>query len=203
MPMTLDDVAWPLPTERLLIRRATPSDAEAVWGYRRLEPVSRYMTALPGDVEEFRVTFGSAERLATTLVVEREGTVIGDLKIDIQDAWAQSEVAERAKGTQAELGWVLDPAHHGHGYATEAVRELLRLCFETLGVRRVEAFCFAVNERSWRLMERLGMRREIHAVAESLHRSGAWMDGLGYAMLASEWSATPRSSDQTSSAPKA
>ena len=31
------------------------------------------------------------------------------------------------------------------------------------------------------------MLREIHAVAESLHRSGEWMDGLGYAMLDREW----------------
>ena len=28
---------------------------------------------------------------------------------------------------------------------------------------------------------------ETHAVRESLHRSGAWLDGLGYALLADEW----------------
>ena len=48
-------------------------------------------------------------------------------------------------------------------------------------------FCFADNEPSWRLMERVGMRRELYAVRESLHRSGAWLDGLGYALLADEW----------------
>jgi hypothetical protein len=37
-----------------------------------------------------------------------------------------------------------------------------------------------------RLMERLGMRRELHAVRESLHRSGEWLDVYGYAMLACE-----------------
>jgi RimJ/RimL family protein N-acetyltransferase len=36
-------------------------------------------------------------------------------------------------------------------------------------------------------MERLGMRRELHAVRESLHRSGEWLDGFGYALLAEEW----------------
>ena len=49
------------------------------------------------------------------------------------------------------------------------------------------ANCFAANEPSWRLMERLGMRREAHAVRDSLHRSGEWMDGLTYALLAEEW----------------
>jgi RimJ/RimL family protein N-acetyltransferase len=82
---------------------------------------------------------------------------------------------------------VLDPAFTGHGHATEAVRALLDVCFEQLGVRRVVADCFLDNETSWRLMERLGMRREVHAVAESLHRSGRWLDTVAYAILADEW----------------
>lgn len=105
-----------------------------------------------------------------------------------EDAWAQLDVADQARGTQAELGWVLDPVHTGHGYATEAVRELLRYCFQDLGVRRVTANCFLDNDTSWRLMERVGMRRELHAVGESLHRSGRWLDTLGYAILDEEWS---------------
>ena len=105
-----------------------------------------------------------------------------------EDGWAQREVADQARGVQAELGWAFDPAYSGHGYATEAVRELLRYCFEELGLRRVTANCFLDNVSSWRLMERVGMRRELHAVRESLHRSGRWLDGAGYAILAEEWS---------------
>ena len=117
--------------------------------------------------------------------------IIGDLMLKREDAWAQTEVADLARGTQAELGWVLDPAYTGRGYATEAVRELLRYCFADLGVRRVVANCFLDNEASWRLMERVGMRRETHAVRESLHRSGQWLDSLAYAVLAEEWLALP------------
>ena len=87
---------------------------------------------------------------------------------------------------QAELGWCLDPAHHGHGYGTEAVGELLRICFADLGLRRVTASCFADNTASWRLMERLHLRREQHTVRDSLHRDGQWLDGYGYALLAEE-----------------
>jgi RimJ/RimL family protein N-acetyltransferase len=36
-------------------------------------------------------------------------------------------------------------------------------------------------------MERVGMRREQHTVRDALHRSGEWMDGYGYALLADEW----------------
>lgn len=66
------------------------------------------------------------------------------------------------------------------------MQALLRICFVELGLRRVTASCFLDNTASWRLMERLGMRREAHTVRESLHRSGQWLDGLTYAMLAEE-----------------
>jgi RimJ/RimL family protein N-acetyltransferase len=105
-----------------------------------------------------------------------------------EDAWAQLDVTDQARDTQAELGWVLDPTHTRHGYATEAVRELLRYSYQDLAVRRVTANCFLHNDTSWRLMERVGMRRELHAVRDSLHRSGRWLDTVSYAILAEEWS---------------
>jgi len=49
------------------------------------------------------------------------------------------------------------------------------------------ANAFADNTASFRLMERVGMRREAHAVGESLHRSGEWLDTVGYAVSADEW----------------
>ena len=60
-------------------------------------------------------------------------------------------------------------------------------CFTELGLRRVSAGCFAANEPSWRMMERLGMRREEHSRRTALHRSGEWMDGMNYGLLAEEW----------------
>ena len=188
--MLLTDLRWPARTERLSLRPAAADDAAATWRFRRLPEVARFITWEAGDLEQYRARFVEPDRLATTLVVEHDATVIGDLMLRVGDAWAQTEVADHAEGVQAELGWVLDPAHGGRGLATEAVRELLRLCFEELGLRRVTAQCFADNTASWRLMERVGMRRETHAVAESLHRSGVWLDALGYAMLADEWRGT-------------
>lgn len=180
-------LTWPKRTERLLLRPARPEDAEVTWGFRRLESVCRWITEVPTSEESYRVTFTDPARLATTIVIELEGEVIGDLMLRVDDAWAQKEVVDQARATQAELGWVLDPSFAGNGYATEAVRELLRVSFDELGLRRVTAVCFADNEASWRLMERVGMRRELHAVADALHRSGDWLDTFGYALLRSEW----------------
>ncbi|MBV9823427.1 MAG: GNAT family N-acetyltransferase [Actinobacteria bacterium] len=180
-------VRWPVRTERLLLRPVTLADLEATWAFRRLDGVSHWLTSEPGSLEEYRAVYETSGRLDRALVVELDGQVIGDLMVRVEDAWAQQEVADRARGVQAELGWTFDPGHGGRGYATEAVRELIRICFTDLGLRRVTANCFAGNEASWRLMERVGMRRELYTVAESLHRSGEWLDGMGYALLADEW----------------
>ena len=91
----------------------------------------------------------------------------------------------------AEIGYVFDPEYAGQGFATEAVRALLRIAFDGVGVRRVIAQCFADNEPSWRLMERLGMRREEHSVKDELHRSGEWLDAMMYALLGRSGSMPP------------
>jgi len=187
VPRTLADLTWPVATERLTLRQAEQRDALPTFAFRRLESVSHFMGQWPRDPDVWESEFG--ERLATTLVVEREGVVIGDLYLQVQDAWSQREVREQAAGTVAEIGYVLDPEHAGRGYATEAVRELLRICFEEVGVRRVIAQLFADNLPSRRLLERLGMRREQHTKQDSLHQNGEWLDGMMYALLADEWRA--------------
>jgi RimJ/RimL family protein N-acetyltransferase len=166
---------------------ATPDDLEAVWHIRRLPDVGQWMTSASADRDEFAATYLKPERLAKTLLIERESVVLGDMMLSIEDAWAQTEVTDRARGVQAELGWVIAPAYSGQGLATEAAAALLRICFQQLDLRRAFAQCFAANVPSWRVMEKLGMRREQHTVRESLHRSGEWMDGLMYAILADEW----------------
>jgi RimJ/RimL family protein N-acetyltransferase len=181
-------LAWPKHTERLTLRPVTVDDFKALWQIRRQDSVGQWMTSTSADWDRFAEVMGDADRMGKTLVIERDGVVIGDLMLAPEDPWAQVEVAALAKGVQAEIGWCIDPAEEGHGYATEAVRELIRVAFEELGLRRLVAHAFAANEPSWRLMERVGMRREVYTVRESLHRSGEWMDGISYALLADEWS---------------
>jgi RimJ/RimL family protein N-acetyltransferase len=180
----LGDVAWPVSTPRLTLRRARPEDADAVLSYRRLPTVSEWMGAPP---EDFPTRFAAPERLDVLLIVERGSAIIGDLMVKVGDAWAPARVLSQARGVQAELGWALRPEETGQGYATEAVEAALRICFEDLGLRRVTASCFAANTASSRLMERVGMRREARTLKDALHPSGEWMDGCGYALLADEW----------------
>jgi hypothetical protein len=165
---------WPRATERLVLRPAAASDAEATWAYRRLPESSRWVTSAWNDLPDYRHSFTDPAHLRERLVMESAGTVVGEAVVRLRDAWSQREVAHLAAGT-------------------EAVSFLLRLCFADLGLRRVHARCFAANEPSWRLMERVGMRRESHLVAGALHRDGTWKDGYVYALLADQWRATQNS----------
>jgi RimJ/RimL family protein N-acetyltransferase len=181
----LDHVSWPLLTERLSLRRVSMTDESAMWTYRQLEEVSQWGSWRPADQADWRSIL--QRRLRDVLVIELDGQIIGDLMIKVEDAWGQREVADGARSMQAELGWALDPSMGGQGFATEAVREALRLCFEDLQLHRVVAEAFAANEPSRRLAERIGLRQELHGVRDSLHRDLGWIDGIGYALLADEW----------------
>jgi RimJ/RimL family protein N-acetyltransferase len=187
---TLDDVSWPLRTQRLTLRRARPDDLGAVFAYRRLEPVGRFLTTVQTDLAGWERSWRA--RTPSTIVVEHDGQVIGDTRIVVEDAHAQSEISAHGVATEAELMWAFNPTAHGQGFATETVGELIRISFAEFGLRRLVAHCYADNEPSWRVMERVGMRREAHEIASTLHRDGTWRDFYHYGLLASEWDACPR-----------
>ena len=58
-----------------------------------------------------------------------------------------------------EIGWRLAAAHWNRGLATEAARQCLRYGFEELALQEIVAFTVPANQRSRRVMEKLGMTR--------------------------------------------
>lgn len=186
----LADLDWPRRTERLELRPARAEDAVEVWRWHRLPVVTEWLPRLSTDQAAFIAHFDS--RLDETVLALLGGRIVGSAKVHVEDGWAQAEIAEQARGRQCELGWVLDPAVQRQGLGTELAAGLLAIAFDGLRVRRVVAYCFADNTASWKVMEKVGMRREGHYRAESLHRSGRWVDGLAYAILTDEWRAGRR-----------
>jgi RimJ/RimL family protein N-acetyltransferase len=85
-----------------------------------------------------------------------------------------------------EIGYIVHPAHSGHGYATEAAAPLLAVAFDELGLHRVIGRTEARNVASARVLEKLGMRREAHLV-ENEWVKGEWQSELVYAILDREW----------------
>lgn len=194
---SLAAVDWPRRTDRLLVRRATADDVPAVWAWSDDPRVSEWETAVHEDEASFAARWADPSRLPVRLVVEHDGAVVGELMLLVRDGEAQAEVEDVAAGCEGVLGWSFARAVHGRGLATEAAVDLVRVAFEELGLRRVTASCFADNIASWRLMERLGMRREQHVVGGALHRERGWVDGYEYALLADEWRAAPEAGPRT------
>ncbi len=84
------------------------------------------------------------------------------------------------------LGYWMGENHAGQGFMAKAARALLRHAFVDMRLHRVEAACAPNNERSRRLLERLGFQREGYARAYLLI-DGAWQDHLLFAMLESDF----------------
>jgi len=177
---------YPLRTERLLLRPITPDDAVALHAYKSDADSVRFVPYDPltlAEVEEriesrWSTTRFEAEGDAVSLAVEEResGRLVGDVVL----FW-RSE-SDRA----GEVGYIFDPAASGRGYAGEAVRALLALGFDGLGLHRITARIDERNAASVRVVERLGFRREARLV-ESEWFKGEWATLLVYALLEDEW----------------
>ena len=97
-----------------------------------------------------------------------------------------------------EIGWVISSGHQGRGYATEAARALIDFAFCTLRCHRLVATCQPENVASWRVMEKLGMRREAHFRQGLYQENGEWWDEYFYALLADEHFAASRQTSPSS-----
>jgi len=182
---------YPLKTERLRLRPFTRGDVEAIFAYRSREDVAQYLFDPPLSLEECALAI---HQRSTQFVLEREGdriilavtllngTVIGEVSL----IWRSEEAR------QGELGWIFHPDYQGRGYASEASGRLIDLAFHEADLHRVHARCDAQNAASWRLMERLGMRREAHFREHALFK-GRWDEEFYYAILRREWLARQHS----------
>ena len=138
----------------MLIRRFRPEDWRDLHGYLSQPEVVRFE---PYDVFTQKASKKEAARRAGgdsfwAVCLRDSSKLIGNIYL-----------SEQAFGTW-ELGYVFNENFQGMGYATEAARALLSDIFANQNARRAVAMCNPLNAASWRLLERLGFRREGHLV---------------------------------------
>ena len=166
-------------TERLILRPVEGRDWRAIHRYQSLPEVVRYLPHEPfteDDACAFALRWSEQARQAEQarpqsdewpemLVAQHKasGRLIGHLPFE----------KFSPKYRTREIGWVFAPGHQGQGYATEAARAVLGLAFEKLGLHRMVATCDPRNRASYRVMEKLGMRREAHHLKDVQIR-GEW-----------------------------
>jgi RimJ/RimL family protein N-acetyltransferase len=186
--MTKKTPTYPIETERLYLRPFQDDDLAELHAFYSRPDVARYLyweaKELEGTRESLilkkkRTQLGETDSAVILAVILKESNVlIGEVMIFLRST----------ENRQGEIGFVFNPAYHGRGYATEAAKVALRLGFETAKLHRIYGRCDPRNTGSYKLMERLGMRREAHFIHNEIFK-GEWGDELHYAMLENEWRA--------------
>ncbi|MHC1693677.1 MAG: GNAT family N-acetyltransferase [Eubacteriales bacterium] len=169
-------------TSRLYIRPFNPDDWKDLHEYLSQEQTVKYEPYGVFTEQDSRLeaTSRSTNPAFLAVCLKDSGKLIGNIYLSEKefDTW--------------ELGYVFNSRYTGQGYATEAARAVMDDAFKNKSARRITAMCNPLNVRSWRLLERLGMRREgcllqnIYFKRDS-NGNPIWVDTYQYAVLAHEW----------------
>lgn len=147
-----------LETPRLYLRRMMKKDSADMFEYASQPEVTRYLLWDPHESESY-----SYKYLAYLQSRYRAGDFY-----DWAVIWKDSGKMIGTCGytrfhtdcNSAEIGYVLNPAYWGLGIAPEAVRSVLHFGFGELELHRIEARYMTGNDRSRRVMEKVGMTFE-------------------------------------------
>ena len=148
-----------LRTERLILRSWRPADREPFAALNADAAVMEHFPSPLGREE----SDAFADRIGAQLNERGWGlwAVQVDGGADFIGFVGLHEASFDAPFTPAvEVGWRLDRAHWGRGYATEAARAAVAFGFGELGLDEIVSFTVPANRRSRAVMERLGMRRD-------------------------------------------
>lgn len=165
-------------TERLLIRKFELKDLQAVYEYTSDANVMKYIPEgvfTEEAVQDFiRQNMGNeAEKFA--VVLKGENILIGHIFF-----------GKYFGNHTYEIGWVFNPKYYNKGYASEAAKAILQFGFENMNLHRVIATCQPQNPPSYRVMEKIGMRREGY-FKKCIPNGDEWWDEYYYAILEEEW----------------
>ncbi len=174
-----------LRTDRLLLREFREEDWPALHAVESLPEVALYQAfdartpeeshayvlgAIEGAGESPRDTYDMA------IVLPETDRVVGRCGFAITDPDQR----------EAVLWYTLHPDAWGKGITTEAARAVVDFAFRELNLHRIWAECDPRNPGSWRVLEKIGMRREAH-FRENARTDDGWADSFIYAVLAREW----------------
>lgn len=168
-------------TKLLIIRRFKDSDYLDLHEYLSRPEIYAFEPGQP-------VSLNEAEKLAIersqgtdfyAVVLKENNKMIGHLYFN--------QINPREMMTWM-LGYIFNPFYHRKGFASEAARTLVEYAFQNYKAHRIMARCDPENPASWKLLEKVGFRREGYfkqVVTFRNDESGnpIWHDGYEYGFL--------------------
>ena len=85
---------------------------------------------------------------------------------------------------KCEIGYKFSSAYHGQHYASEAIRQVIRVAFTELNIHRIEACCVPDNQESIRLLQALDFELE-GRMKGYVQIKGQYRDHLLFSLLRS------------------
>jgi [ribosomal protein S5]-alanine N-acetyltransferase len=174
-------------TPRLVLREPEPADAERMRRYHRIneERLARWEPAFVDDLAHW------TEWVHWRTGESGSGRGRSFLAFDRADP-AQMVAVVNLYGSMPSvthammLGYSVDGAYEGKGYAREAIAAVIAHAFEVLNVHRIVANYEPVNERSGLLLRRLGFVVEGYA-RDMLFLRGTWRDQVLTSIINPSW----------------
>lgn len=182
-----------LETERLLLEVPRPNDAAALAAYclENREHLAPWEPAR--DEAYFTAAHWTRELVGVESAVRRGQALAFVLRLRseperrIQGRCALTNIV-RGPFQAAHLGFSLDRRAQGQGLMAEALVATIGHAFEAMGLHRIMAAYVPANERSARVLRRLGFETEGYARAYLL-LPGAWRDHVLTALVNRAWAA--------------
>lgn len=173
-----------LSTNRLVLRAFTMEDLADFYEYCKDPDTGIHAGWKPHEsMEESRDILHHfiQEREVWAICEKQSGKVIGSIGL-------HRDSKRRRNFNQCRMmGYVLSKAYWGQGLMTEAAKEVLRHAFEDLKLEMVTISHFSYNQRSARVIEKLGFHREGVLRKALLRYDGSLLDDVGYSMTKEEY----------------
>ena len=176
-------IEQPIETQRLILREFIEEDFAAIREYAGDPEVTRYVRFGPTTEDDTKAFLqktiaeqksDSRKSYDFSVILKSSHRLIGAAGLHLQ---------EKETG---DIGYTFIRSFWGNGYATESAGALLTFGFEQLNLHRITATCDIRNAASYRIMEKLKMRREAHFHQDVWQRDH-WRDSYLYAILKEEW----------------
>lgn len=176
-------------TDRLLLKRPTIEEQFTLWNILKDEKVNRYYFPTPdrifikhnlkknniNDLKKARKIFleqlndwdrqkpfyekkiesinnEENSQKFTWSIFLKNGEPIGQITVQPCDEYPNNPEIR-------DVGWYINPIHHGNGYATEAANEILKFMFSEVEIEKIITSAAIINPASWKIMERLGFEK--------------------------------------------
>lgn len=173
-----------LETERLLLRTMKAGDLDFVYRHFSDTDIYRYL------VDEEPITTREQAKEIIEFYVEPVGNSYNRWVLELKSE-------KRPIGTcgyhqwhknhhRAEIGYDLEKASWQQGLMSEALEAVLGFGFEKISINRIEAMVHPENEKSIRLLVKLGFQKE-GLLRDFYYQSGSFHDHWLLTLLKKEW----------------